>query len=62
MTAVHRDRSVTAATKKLHLRQSAVTLQIRSLQTLAGQITHYPQSVNINRSVITACWRRQARP
>nr|WP_246297462.1 hypothetical protein [Tardiphaga robiniae] len=46
----------------MHLRQSAVTLQIRSLQTLAGQIAHYPQSVNINRSVITACWRRQARP
>ncbi|WP_244499620.1 LysR family transcriptional regulator [Tardiphaga robiniae] len=34
---VHRDRSVTAAAKKMHLRQPAVTLQIRNLQTLAGR-------------------------
>jgi LysR family transcriptional regulator for metE and metH len=36
LAAVHRDRSVTAAAKKLHLTQPAVTLQIRNLQTLAG--------------------------
>ena len=36
LAAVHRDRSVTAAAKRLHLTQPAVTLQIRNLQTLAG--------------------------
>ena len=36
LAAVHRDRSVTAAAKKLHLTQPAVTLQVRNLQTLAG--------------------------
>src|SRR5260370_15756958 len=36
LAAVHRDRSVTAAAKQLHLTQPAVTLQIRNLQTLAG--------------------------
>ena len=36
LAAVHRDRSVTAAAKTLHLTQPAVTLQIRNLQTLAG--------------------------
>ena len=36
LAAVHRDRSVTAAAKKLNLTQPAVTLQIRNLQTLAG--------------------------
>ena len=36
LAAVHRDRSVTAAAKKLHLTQPAVTLQIRNLQELAG--------------------------
>ena len=36
LAAVHRDRSVTAAAKHLHLTQPAVTLQIRNLQTLAG--------------------------
>lgn len=36
LTAVHRDRSVTAAAKKLHLTQPAVTLQVRNLQELAG--------------------------
>ena len=36
LAAVHRDRSVTSAAKKLHLTQPAVTLQIRNLQTLAG--------------------------
>jgi LysR family transcriptional regulator for metE and metH len=37
LTAVHRDRSVTATAQKLHPRQPAVTLQIRNLQTLAGR-------------------------
>ena len=36
LAAVHKDRSVTAAAKQLHLTQPAVTLQIRNLQTLAG--------------------------
>jgi LysR family transcriptional regulator for metE and metH len=36
LAAVHRDRSVTAAAKHLHLTQPAVTLQIRNLQSLAG--------------------------
>src|SRR3954467_15088796 len=36
LAAVHRDRSVTAAAKHLHLTQPAVTLQIRNLQDLAG--------------------------
>src|SRR5438876_4891388 len=36
LAAVHRDRSVTAAAKHLHLTQPAVTLQIRNLQELAG--------------------------
>lgn len=36
LAAVHRDRSVTSAAKKLHLTQPAVTLQIRNLQELAG--------------------------
>ncbi len=36
LAAVHNDRSVTAAAKRLHLTQPAVTLQIRNLQALAG--------------------------
>ena len=36
LAAVHRDRSVTSAAKKLNLTQPAVTLQIRNLQELAG--------------------------
>ena len=36
LAAVHRDRSVTAAARRLHLTQPAVTLQIRNLQMLAG--------------------------
>jgi LysR family transcriptional regulator, low CO2-responsive transcriptional regulator len=36
LAAVHKDRSVTAAAKQLHLTQPAVTLQIRNLQALAG--------------------------
>jgi LysR family transcriptional regulator for metE and metH len=36
LTAVHRDRSVTSAAKRLHLTQPAITLQIRNLQALAG--------------------------
>ncbi|MGM4888632.1 hypothetical protein AB7813_14905 [Tardiphaga sp. 20_F10_N6_6] len=46
----------------MHPTQPAVTLQSRNLQTLAGQIAHYSQSVGINRSVTTACWRCQVRP
>ncbi len=36
LAAVHSDRSVTAAAKRLHLTQPAVTLQVKNLQTLAG--------------------------
>jgi DNA-binding transcriptional LysR family regulator len=36
LTAVQKHRSVTAASKQLHLTQPAVTLQLRNLQALAG--------------------------
>ncbi|WP_375412347.1 LysR family transcriptional regulator [uncultured Bradyrhizobium sp.] len=36
LAAVHKDRSVTAAARQLHLTQPAVTLQLRNLQALAG--------------------------
>src|SRR6202051_2972921 len=36
LAAVHKNRSVTAAAKQLHLTQPAVTLQLRNLQALAG--------------------------
>src|SRR3954463_10439931 len=36
LAAVHRDRSVTAAARKLNLTQPAVTLQVRNLPALAG--------------------------
>src|ERR1700732_4944507 len=36
LAAVHQNRSVTAASKQLHLTQPAVTLQLRNLQALAG--------------------------
>ena len=36
LAAVHKSRSVTAASKQLHLTQPAVTLQLRNLEALAG--------------------------
>jgi LysR family transcriptional regulator, low CO2-responsive transcriptional regulator len=36
LAAVHKDKSVTAAARQLHLTQPAVTLQLRNLQALAG--------------------------
>src|SRR6202158_3832524 len=36
LAAVQKHRSVTAASKQLHLTQPAVTLQLRNLQALAG--------------------------
>src|SRR4029077_15392763 len=65
LAAVHRDRSVTAAAKRLNLTQPAVTLQIPKLQTLAGVPLMQRTSdrmllTDAGREVLTLCERIEA--
>jgi LysR family transcriptional regulator, low CO2-responsive transcriptional regulator len=65
LAAVHRDRSVTAAAKRLHLTQPAVTLQIRNLQALAGlpliqRTADGMLLTDAGREVLTLCERIEA--